>query len=150
MHPGQHLPRAIVQKYTKTSNLRTYNHNVVNARGIPTAAYQVLHLLSYPGGGGVLPHPWPGATPIMGSWSTPHPDLAGGTPSLARGVPPSWPGWGTPRLDLDVKSRFYMVISPSKNGTSHITCVRYTHSFTSAKLNMCFIIFRIPYYVQLQ
>ena len=40
----------------------------VNARGIPPAAYLLLHLLSYPGEGGT-------------------PSLEGGTPSLAR-VPP--------------------------------------------------------------
>ena len=48
----------------------------MNARSIPTAAYQVLHLLSCTGG-----------------WGVP---LPGGTPSLAGGVPPIGPGWGTP------------------------------------------------------
>ena len=32
--------------------LLTRKSSCVNARGIPTAAYQVLHLLSYPGEGG--------------------------------------------------------------------------------------------------
>ena len=40
----------------------------MNARGILPATYQLLHLLSYPGGEGT-------------------PSLAGGTPSLARGYP---------------------------------------------------------------
>ena len=38
--------------------------------------YQVLHLLSYPGGG--VPHPWTGGTPSM----------AGGYPISGRGTPP--------------------------------------------------------------
>ena len=88
----------------------------MNAGDIPPAAYQVLHMLSYPRGvstlaggvgGGNLGHPLS------------HPDLAGGggaylgqgvgtlgyppvltwpgVPTLAEGylgVPPSWPGWG--------------------------------------------------------
>ena len=59
----------------------------VNARGVPTAAYQVLHLLR-----GVGPP----------SWSTPssHPDLArggGGVLYPWLGVPPAW---DTPRPNL--------------------------------------------------
>ena len=52
-------------------------------RGIPTLAYQVLHLLSYPGGGR----------------GTPSLDRGRGTPWLGWGRGPSWPGtshWGTP------------------------------------------------------
>ena len=99
--------------------ISTRKSSCVNARGIPTAAYQVLHLLSYPGGG---THPWwgGGGYPIPGQGGThrwlgnikslvrgypipgipilawvgiPHP-WPGGTPSL---VSPSWPDWGTPR-----------------------------------------------------
>ena len=62
--------------------LNTRKSSCVNARGIPPAAYQVLHLLSYPGG------TYPGrGVPI----------LAGGvpTPSLDRGYLPiwTWPGY---------------------------------------------------------
>ena len=49
---------------------RTRKSSCVNARGIPTAAYQVLHMLSYPGGGG------------------------GGDRYLGVPPPPSGPGWG--------------------------------------------------------
>ena len=61
----------------------------MNARGIRTAAYQELRLLSYPRG---LPLPWLGAGPP--SWGTPPPVLTwpGGTPALDRGTP----SWGTP------------------------------------------------------
>ena len=60
-------------------HLNTRKSSCVNARGIPTAAYQVLYLLSYRG-------------------EVPHPRLGGGTPIM--GYPPSWPGtsrWGTPQ-----------------------------------------------------
>ena len=97
----------------------------MNARGIPTAAYQVLHLLSCTsegrGGGGPhlaggVPHPCqgvpppgvPGVPPILTwpGWGVPHPwwgyppylDLAGVPPPLVRpgwGTPPSGPGQGT-------------------------------------------------------
>ena len=69
--------------------LLTRKSSCVNARGIPTAAYQVLHLLSYPGGG----YPMPGQGEVSPSWypPPPHPDLAGD------GVPPPW---GTPCRDL--------------------------------------------------
>ena len=69
----------------------------MNARGIPPTAYQVLHLLSYPGGGTpsltrvppVLT--WPGATSSLDR-GYPIPDL---------GTPLSGPGWGTaPGRDL--------------------------------------------------
>ena len=65
----------------------------VNGRGIPTAAYQVLHLLSCTGwgvpylGGGDVPHAYQGDTP---SQVPPCPDLAG------RAVP--HPCWVVPHL----------------------------------------------------
>ena len=58
----------------------------VNARDLPTAAYQVLHVLSCPGGGG-------GGLPLLGGWGYPHPDLAG-VPS------PQWTWPGYPPSDL--------------------------------------------------
>ena len=57
--------------------LLTRQSSCVNERGIPNAAYQVLHLLSCTGGG--LLHPCQGGTP---PWVP----------------PPSWPGWGVPHL----------------------------------------------------
>ena len=59
----------------------TRKSSCVNARGVSPAAYQVLHLQSYPCG------------------ITPPLDQAGGTPSLA-GLPSIW-AWlgGTPSLD---------------------------------------------------
>ena len=77
------LPMKNLNKYI------TRRSSCVNARGIPTTAYQVLHVLSCP------------CTP---AWGTPHPDLAGGIPQvpLAGVHPPvlTWPGgtlsWGTP------------------------------------------------------
>ena len=101
----------------------------MNARGIPTAAYQVLLLLSCtrgdtPAGGR---YPWWGGYPLPGGVGTPargtlgvshlgcppvRPDQGGtppwvphvrpgqgGTPSLPGGTLPIGPGWGTP-LDL--------------------------------------------------
>ena len=53
----------------------------MNTRGIPTAAYQVLHMLSYPGEEGV---PWLGGSYI--GVPPPHPDLGWGGRYL--GVPP--------------------------------------------------------------
>ena len=73
----------------------------MNARGIPTATYQVLHLLPEVG------YPPPGGTTLAKSpqggyprWGTPQPGLmggiqGGGTPSQV-GYPPAGPGWGTP------------------------------------------------------
>ena len=100
----------------------TRKSSCVNASGIPTAAYQVLHLLSCTGGyplpypplrGGTpslwgLPHlgyphqTWPGGTPSLpGGYPTsctPHQTWPGGTPSLLGctppRVPPITPGWG--------------------------------------------------------
>ena len=95
--------------------METRKSSCVNARGILTAAYQVLHLLSCTGGGG-------GSIPARGyptlgthavgtpPWVPPvRPEQVGypcqgGTPSLLGGTPP-WvprirPGWGIPLLDL--------------------------------------------------
>ena len=93
----------------------TRKSSCVNGRGIPTAAYQVLHVLSCPGGGGGVPelgYPrgwWgypilailtcPGSTPWQRylCWEYPHPDLAGVPSQLDLiGVPPSGPDWRTP------------------------------------------------------
>ena len=57
----------------------TRKSSCVNARGIPIAAYQVLHMLSCPGGGGGLgtlgyalpppnPQSWPGLGGVVGAW----------------------------------------------------------------------------------
>ena len=93
---------------------KTRKSSCVNARGIPTAAYQVLHLrwgTPSPSSRGT---PWPGP---MGMYPTP-PSPArsdggctqGGVPPgqvqqgggyLRQVPPPAGPGWGTPlRLDL--------------------------------------------------
>ena len=74
----------------------------MNARGIPTAAYQVLHLLpevGYPPPAGVPP--WPGPTEGEGVPEVGYPLPAGGTPwlDLAGVAPPPagpGPGRGTP------------------------------------------------------
>ena len=55
----------------------------MNARGTPTAAYQVLHLLSCTGGMG---------TPLRAPPNTPH--LGHDTPCR------TWPGYPPPQLDL--------------------------------------------------
>ena len=62
------------QKKTK----KTRKYSCVDARGIPPAVLQVL------GGGGYLP--WSGG---YLHWGSPHPDLARGVPTLARG----YHGW---------------------------------------------------------
>ena len=81
--------------HTYLRNLRTQkvrNKNVLlheTARGIPTAAYQVLHMLSYPGGGGggwVSTFAGGGYLPWRGV-----PTLAGGYLSCLRGYLP-WSG----------------------------------------------------------
>ena len=71
--------------------LSTRKLSCVNARDIPTAAHQVLHMLFYPGG--YLP--WLGGGGYL-PWHTPHPNLAreGRVPTLARGYLP----WGTPPI----------------------------------------------------
>ena len=69
------------RKLEKVIFSQTRKSSCVNARGIPTAAYQVLHLLSYPGEGG-------GGTPSL---ALPHHDLGPVT-----GVYPSdrtWDQW---------------------------------------------------------
>ena len=60
--------------------INTRQSSCVNARGIPTAAYQYSHVLSCPG--------------RVSQVSPSHPDLAGGTPGGGPwlGYPPSWPG----------------------------------------------------------
>ena len=78
------------QRYTKKRK-----SSCVNARGIPTVAYQVFHLLPYPGGGG-LPT-LVGVPTLAGA-----PTLARGIPTLAGGVPTlaggySIPGRGIPQ-----------------------------------------------------
>ena len=105
----------------------TRKSSCMNSRGIPPTAYQVLHLLSYPGE--VVPHPW------MGRGA---PSLAGGYPISELGVPipgqgiplsgpgqapPSGPGWVTPHLDLDRVSP----LSGPGSGTPHLNLVRITH-----------------------
>ena len=86
--------------------IKTRKSSCVNARGIPTAAYQVLHLLSCTGGtlAGVyprvppsgpsqgVPHPWPRGYPRV-----PHGPGQGGTPSQAGGGALGYP---TSHLDL--------------------------------------------------
>ena len=82
-------------------HISTRKSSCLNARGIPTAAYQVFHMPSYPGGegGGRYPRvplpiltwpggylPWPGgAVPSLAGGGgrylgvpLPYPDLAGG------------------------------------------------------------------------
>ena len=97
----------------------TRKSSCVNARGILTAACQVLHLLSCMGWGTpARGYPTLG-TPITPGWGTAHLDLAGVPPCLdlvgvlpgqtwmgyphldLAGVPLSGPGWGTPWSDLD-------------------------------------------------
>ena len=70
--------------------MATRKSSCVNARGIPTAAYQVFHLLSYRGGTPSMA----GGTPIMGYSLSPRPDLTGGTPYLVWEYP--IPDWGYP------------------------------------------------------
>ena len=106
--------------------METRKSSCVNARGIPTAAYQVLHVLSCPGGGGVPPvltwlgYPSPHQTwlgyprPIRSGWGTPPPIGPGwGTlhqtwpespPPIrsGRGTLPIRSGWGTPPSDMAV------------------------------------------------
>ena len=92
----------------------TRKSSCVNARFIPFAAYQVLHLLSCTGGGGVLPVreppvgvPLQGDTPSLAGGTPaeriphPYPRLDGGTFPFGPGQgttppPPMGPGWGTP------------------------------------------------------
>ena len=65
----------------------------VNAGGIPTVAYQVLHVLSCPWG---VPHPCREVPPV---WDTPRQTRPGYTPRpRLAGVPPvwTWPGYPPP------------------------------------------------------
>ena len=96
--------------YLKQSYSWTRQSSYVNARGIPTAVYQVLHVLSCTGEGGYpgwVPPPRLGyphnpdlarGVPQAGApWlGHPHPDWPGGTPG---GHPP---GWGTPPPPIGV------------------------------------------------
>ena len=74
----------------------TRKSSCINARGIPTAVYQVLHVLSCPGGGGTLQGVPGWGIPILTlypSWGTPlaGPGLVAPPPSrldLARYPPP--------------------------------------------------------------
>ena len=80
----------IFQLWYRNNKLLTRKSFCVNARGIPTAAYQVLHLLSCRGGGGThlgYPpiRPGRGVTP---SWVSPY--------QTWLGYPPPQHGWGTP------------------------------------------------------
>ena len=68
---------SVTMNHAKKQGARKSSY--VNARGIPTAAYQVLHLLSYPRG---VPHPWMGVPP-------------------SRGTPLSWLGYPSPILTWD-------------------------------------------------
>ena len=68
----------------------------MNARGIPPAAYQVLHLLSYPEGTPSLDggYPIPGQGYPISGWGLPHPWLGDLISGKGRGY--LIPGWGTP------------------------------------------------------
>ena len=120
--PGKHLVSFVLVNYVQGYGAltpATRKSSCVNARGIPTAAYQVLHLLSCTWGGtprqegtpiqswtggtpiqlwmGKVPHPWPGGYP-------PCPDLARVPPPSSRsgrGTPLSGPGWGTSQVWTD-------------------------------------------------
>ena len=81
---------------------KTRKSSYVNARGIPTAAYQVLHLLpkvGYPQQG----YPRPGLTGGYPRRSTPWPGLTGGTQG---GVPPGqvWVGGTRGRVPPSLNS----------------------------------------------
>ena len=94
----------------------------MNARGVPTVAYQVLHLL--PIGGGYLP--WTGGT-YLGQGV---PTLEGGTylgqevPTLGRGIP-TWTGGCLPWMGGGTylaKGRYPLVWTDSKHDLpSHTT-----------------------------
>ena len=74
--------------------MKTRKSSCVNARGIPTVAYQVLHLLSCTGG---VPHSCWGypilGAPIRPGWEYPIPATGGGVLHLGY---PIRPGWGYP------------------------------------------------------
>ena len=71
--------------------LNTRKSSCMNARGIPTTAYQVLHMLSYVGGGEYLPFAGGGEVP----WGIPLP-------------PPSGPGQGTSPLPVWTDWKHYL------------------------------------------
>ena len=76
-------------------NTDTRKSSCVNARGIPTTAYQLLHLLSCTGRG----YPCWGRPSLAGGYPgvPPHLDLAGVTPHQTwPGYPLAGPGQGTP------------------------------------------------------
>ena len=78
--------------------ISTRKSSCVNARGIPTAAYQVLHLLPEAGS------PLAGGTPRPGPMGGGQGYLRWGTP-LAGGYPPArsdggYPRWGTPLVGV--------------------------------------------------
>ena len=77
----------LIPQFVVRNQIDTRKSSCVNARGIPTAAYQVLHLLSCTGEGGYpcrgVPHPCQGVS---------HP--CQGVPNL--GYPPIRPCWGVP------------------------------------------------------
>ena len=103
--------------------IQTRKSPCVNARGIPTAAYQVLHLLSYLGGGG---YPIPGHGGVPHFWPGGAPSLAGGLPHPWTGVPHPWVGMCTPSLARGTTSldRRY----PIPGWVPHIwTWPRYSH-----------------------
>ena len=106
----------------------------VNARGIPPAAYQALHLLSYPGegypipgrrGGGTpsldgaegVPHPWTWGTPFPDGGQYPHPIAHPWVPLIL-----TWLGYNPTRLDLDGVPLF----GPGGGGTPHLDLDRNT------------------------
>ena len=43
---------SVNKSYFEVNSTKTTKSSCMNARGIPTAAYQVPHMLSYPGCGG--------------------------------------------------------------------------------------------------
>ena len=85
----------------ESTTILTRKSSCVNARGIPTAAYQVLHGLSCPGGWGPGYHP-----PQSDLTGVPLSDLPGIPPlppqlDLARGTPhQTWAGYPPSPSDL--------------------------------------------------
>ena len=81
LRPGGSTKKSVSLRFRKISEakVKTRQSSCVNARGIPPAAYQLLHLLSYSRG---VPHPWSGYPPILTWWGCPpHSDLAGLPPA---------------------------------------------------------------------
>ena len=103
----KHLISHFLKNHARQITIITRKSSCVNARGIPTATYQVLHLLTevgYPPPSGYPPvQVWCGGTRDTPCRGTPHPDLmtSGGTPH--QGIPhPGLMGgtWGTPTSGL--------------------------------------------------